>query len=384
MAQDPMLTAYWDDNGCGPQGDDHNWAWCKETHFKCDKVVCTDRCPTGQAELVYTRGGGYVGSIKIDDCSYGYFAQYRCADKVSDAEKCHYMDPKNHKVQNPKLTAYWDEGGCGPAGDDHNKDWCHETKGKCRKIACTTECDSGQAELVYSRGTGRMGSVTIDGCSYAFFAQYRCLEEQNENANCWHTDKRFLQVANRRLVAYWDEGNCGPMGDDHNKDWCKDTHGKCKKIACTTECPTGQAEIVYQRGNGYMGSVNIDGCSYAYYAQYHCLDVPKKGKCQYTDPAFLAVKNPRLVAYWDDGNCGPVGDDHNWQWCKETKAKCAKFICTSECPSGQAELVYKRGGNHLGSLTIDGCSYAYFAQYHCSEKSTIPCVTVKSTRREEF
>jgi prolyl-tRNA editing enzyme YbaK/EbsC (Cys-tRNA(Pro) deacylase) len=87
---------------------------------------------------------------------------------------------------NLDLVAYWDYGSCGPAGDDHNWDWCHQHSFQCEKEVATDKCDSGIAVLVRTHGTGYnsnyngvtipWGTVSINGCDYAYFAEYTCVK----------------------------------------------------------------------------------------------------------------------------------------------------------------------------------------------------------------
>ena len=89
-------------------------------------------------------------------------------------------------------------------------------------------------------------------------------------------------------------------------------------------------------------------------------------------PAPTPVPTPagdvHLSAYWDSGACGPLGDDYQWDWCGKTAFSCQDTVSTDRCPSGVAELDYKKGtGTCCSSVNINGCDYAYFAQYKCKE-----------------
>merc|ERR1719247_4095066 len=80
-----------------------------------------------------------------------------------------------------------------------------------------------------------------------------------------------------------------------------------------------------------------------------------------------------LSAYWDSGACGPLGDDYQWDWCGKRAFSCQDTVSTDRCPSGVAELEYKKGtGTCCSSVNINGCDYAYFAQYKCKEESPAP------------
>jgi len=161
------------------------------------------------------------------------------------------------------LTAYWDLGACGPAGDDHNNAWCGgvHTAPNCpqHKAVSKSLCPTGWAELESVAGNGHCCSdVQINGCNYAYFAQYRCTQV----------------VRDDRLTAYWDAGACGPAGDDHNAGWCGGTQApNCpsNKAVSKSICPSGWAKLATIAGNGHCCSdVNINGCNYAWFAQYEC------------------------------------------------------------------------------------------------------------------
>jgi hypothetical protein len=38
-----------------------------------------------------------------------------------------------------------------------------------------------------------------------------------------------------------------------------------------------------------------------------------------------------LVAYWDIGTCGPLGDDANWEWCEKDKFQCKPEVAFGCC-----------------------------------------------------
>lgn len=82
--------------------------------------------------------------------------------------------------------------------------------------------------------------------------------------------------------------------------------------------------------------------------------------------------NPKLVSYWDDDSCGPQGNDYNRDWCSGTSFQCKAQVQvpTTTCPSGFAKLISTQGsGQCCRSVIINGCGYAFFAQYACSEAS---------------
>lgn len=91
--------------------------------------------------------------------------------------------------------------------------------------------------------------------------------------------------------------------------------------------------------------------------------------------------DPRLTAYWDYGNCGPMGDDYQSHWCggavegQDPYSSCQRTVAvaTSICLSGVAELVSVRGTGSCCRLRLDGCDYAYFAQWQCAAPEASTC-----------
>merc|ERR1712232_46611 len=145
-----LLSAYWDNGECGPEGNNHNWEWCDSWNFKCRKSVnvSTDICSSGRAVLANTKTFNSVGN-----CTYAYYAQYEC------------------EVPDPQLSAYWDYGSCGPHGDNHNWDWCGTWRFRCPEMrpVPTELCASGNAVLVETKYFQKIGN-----CPYAYYAQYAC------------------------------------------------------------------------------------------------------------------------------------------------------------------------------------------------------------------
>jgi len=149
-----------------------------------------------------------------------------------------------------RLAAYWDNGECGPHGDNYNWEWCGRWSFNCSDtVAVSTQiCISGRARLAHQQRF-----VSVDSCTYAYYAQYICV------------------VPDTQLAAYWDYGNCGPHGDNHNWDWCGTWTFSCPQTRAVPAelCSSGTATLVDTK----MFS-RIDGCPFAYYAQYACSDVP--------------------------------------------------------------------------------------------------------------
>lgn len=151
-------------------------------------------------------------------------------------------------------------------------------------------------------------------------------------------------ATNTLLAAYWDNGECGPHGDDHNWEWCDRWNFRCQEsvVVPTNICASGRAALAHKQ------TFTSDGnCTYAYYAQYEC-----------------EVPDARLAAYWDYGSCGPHGDNHNWDWCGTWRFSCpqVRAVPAELCKSGTAVLVGTKYFQKIG-----GCPYAYYAQYSCED-----------------
>ena len=74
-------------------------------------------------------------------------------------------------------------------------------------------------------------------------------------------------------MSYWDNGDCGPYGDDYNSQWCGGSEG-CKQQVKTDQCTSGTANLKTvegdQNANGWAKNYKIDDCWYTYYAIYEC------------------------------------------------------------------------------------------------------------------
>merc|ERR1712226_1226779 len=139
-------------------------------------------------------------------------------------------------------------------------------------------------------------------------------------------------------------GECGPHGDNYNWEWCGRWSFNCSDtVAVSTQiCTSGRARLAHQQR-----FVSVNACTYAYYAQYSCV-----------------VPDSQLAAYWDYGNCGPHGDNNNWDWCGTWTFSCpaTRAVPAELCSSGTAALVDTKMFSRIG-----GCPYAYYAQYACSD-----------------
>ena len=90
-----------------------------------------------------------------------------------------------------------------------------------------------------------------------------------------------------------------------------------------------------------------------------CLNI-KRRKPYVTVLTFL-IELDLILAYWDYGTCGPVGNDANWDWCERTQGSCKDTISTSKCSSGTAKLQKLQK-----DFELDGCKYHYRADYACT------------------
>jgi hypothetical protein len=77
-------------------------------------------------------------------------------------------------VDDPRLTAYWEAGDCGPQGDDFNWHWCGKLAGNCPELLAVSReiCQSGRAKL--NRLKSKLGGFRRNGCLFYWFAQYEC------------------------------------------------------------------------------------------------------------------------------------------------------------------------------------------------------------------
>merc|ERR1712232_1273632 len=63
----------------------------------------------------------------------------------------------------------------------------------------------------------------------------------------------------------------------------------------------------------------------------------------------------RLAAYWDNGECGPRGDNYNWEWCGRWSFNCSDTVAVSTqiCTSGRARLAHQQR-----FVSVNACTYA--------------------------
>lgn len=80
----------------------------------------------------------------------------------------------------PRLTAYWDMGDCGPWSDDFHIGWCggYVQQPKCKDEVAVqySVCASGRAFLVMTSADQEGNAELQSGsCKYVYFAQYACV-----------------------------------------------------------------------------------------------------------------------------------------------------------------------------------------------------------------
>jgi len=144
------------------------------------------------------------------------------------------------------------------------------------------------------------------------------------------------------------------IGDNHNEPWCftddsGSNWGNCNCAACGT----------YSSSSLEVVDSTTCPATRCHWSGAICESPPVVSK-----PA----GDDNLIAYWDLGACGPHGDDYQWDWCDSAAFQCKDQVATTHCSSGYAKLVTTYGdGTCCSSVNIDGCDYAYFAQYQCSD-----------------
>ena len=81
-----------------------------------------------------------------------------------------------------------------------------------------------------------------------------------------------------------------------------------------------------------------------------------------------------VVSYWDEGSCGPDGDDYNMNWCRLSwydenwpEGSCNEKVSTNLCSTDTATLLEFRQahGKTWSSFVFQGCNYYFRAIYAC-------------------
>merc|ERR1719461_1241388 len=126
------------------------------------------------------------------------------------------------------------------------------------------------------------------------------------------------QTNGKVVLAYWDNGFCGPKGDDANWGFCGQTARQCKQEVTTTECASRAATLV-----SFREDVVIDGCSYVYYAEYECV------------PEYPVVGTGVCVSGFTDGD--PFGSEADCRKKCESESNCGAYCYDTKIgtPNGQ-------------------------------------------------
>jgi len=212
-------------------------------------------------------------------------------------------------------------------------------------------------------------------------------------------------VYNPQLASYWDLNHCGKESDDHHWAWCGEWANECKLSVAVEQklCSSGVAMLNFTKQ-----FANIDGCTFAYFAQYVCYtnsttttttssttststtsvtttststttsssttstsitttSTTTSRRVQGLTPEEAAVYNPDLSSYWDVDHCGKATDNHNMQWCPEGPDDCRTLVAVEKivCKSREAKLDFTKRFHRL-----DQCAFAFYAQYVCIPSSS--------------
>jgi len=108
-----------------------------------------------------------------------------------------------------------------------------------------------------------------------------------------------------------------------------------------------------------------------------CNAYPECSVCQEMMPTTTTTTtttvtyDSRLTAYWEFGNCGAHGNDHNWDWCGRQAGTCPQTVAvdSSICASGEATRALwtpRVSTATETALTVGTCEFIYHAQYVCA------------------
>lgn len=95
-------------------------------------------------------------------------------------------------------------------------------------------------------------------------------------------------------------------------------------------------------------------------------------------PEDAALYNPTLGSYWDHQHCGKASNNHHWSWCWNEAFECQQQVQVEQslCASGNAVLAFSHA-----LAQIDGCTFAYYAQYVCETQGGSAANGVPNERR---
>merc|ERR1719323_2513538 len=225
---------------------------------------------------------------------------------------------------------------------------CGERAGTCPDEIVLDTCPGTRTAILHRR-LGKppfSWNVKLKGCKYNYYAEYVCKPD---------------------LVAYWDQGACGPGGNDLNWGICGYRNGTCPDEIVLNTCPaTHKAVLHRQLGKGMpplSWNVSLNGCTYNYYAEYVCKPPVPTWRSTSMAPTGTngSTAAPALVAYWDQGACGPGGDDMNWGICGYRNGTCPDEIVLNTCPATHKAVLHRQLGKGMPPLSwnvsLNGCTY---------------------------
>lgn len=170
------------------------------------------------------------------------------------------------------------------------------------------------------------------------------------------------------LSSYWDEGNCGPKGDDFQAGWCKwnrkqncDENAEITVAEAKPFCSDGKLKVTYSKGdgwkNGKLEEKDDNNCYYNFRVFF---------KCQKHQPKVLHVgssklkkkcvipfdkeknQNVLLTCRPDSGNRGSRVNQDFWDYNDEFKVTSGDKVC-----------VERKGGDNWDMDLKLACFYAH-------------------------
>jgi hypothetical protein len=118
---------------------------------------------------------------------WGQFVEHRYIESSTCKEK-HFKAPTSVA----ELAAYWDDGNCGPQGDDYNVGVCGRGTGggDCPKVRAVSSCKTGEAIFLEKVGQQRCSACPLwrentGDCWYHYMAYYLCAAEKPLSENKW-------------------------------------------------------------------------------------------------------------------------------------------------------------------------------------------------------
>merc|ERR1719482_218079 len=243
------------------------------------------------------------------------------------------------------------------------------------------QCGSLCLESNFCCNNPDIGSNQFFSCSQACMVRYygaseqECLSLVNTQTQERGCDRQYYGKPNTSVFtngrAYVGFGFCSRCADLTDQcPWGVQSGDESQK-GCTmdllaaapapTALPSGDLTITGTNGTCFIESY-----------VYNQSSAPTPAPTPVPTPPPMQAGDVHLTAYWDSGACGPMGDDYQWDWCGKHSGVCDFHRMTNHCASGYAKLLYKNGtGTCCNSVNINGCDYAYFAQYKCMDPSEV-------------